>query len=185
MLEKFLSAFVRLVVAAESIADSLALQHASADPKANGTKPASKTKPDVATDDDGEGEDDTPVAKPTRGAARTRGTSAKGKPAADDGDDDGEDDKPVAKTTRAKRGAAKDKPDTKIADLRKEITTLAEVVAVGDGLEDKEADACVEEYQDMLKNYGVKAVTKLADADVEDFHTDLKALAEVYFDLED
>lgn len=91
--------------------------------------------------------------------------------------DEEPEDKPTKKT-RAPRKAAEPKgPD--LDKLRDEIKTIAKAIAAGD------SDDCADKFDDLLDEYQVRTVTKLAEDDVESFHKSAKELVGKYYDIED
>ena len=89
--------------------------------------------------------------------------------------------KAPAKRTRAAKPKAKAKakeaPD--LDTLREEIKTMATHIAEGD------SDECADEFDDLLEDFKVRTVTKLADDDVEEFHAEAKKIVSKYYELED
>lgn len=75
------------------------------------------------------------------------------------------------------KSKAKDEPD--LATLRDEIKTMATHIAEGD------SDECADEFDDLLEDFKVRTVTKLPDADVEEFHAEAKKIVSKYYELED
>jgi hypothetical protein len=63
--------------------------------------------------------------------------------------------------------------------LRDEIKTMATHIAEG------ESDECADEFDDLLEDFRVRTVTKISDADVEDFHRLAKELVGKYYEIED
>ena len=63
--------------------------------------------------------------------------------------------------------------------LRDEIKTMATHIAEGD------SDECADEFDDLLEDFKVRTVTKLADDDVEEFHAEAKKIVSKYYELED
>lgn len=63
--------------------------------------------------------------------------------------------------------------------LRDEIKTMATHIAEGD------SDECADEFDDLLEDFKVRTVTKLADDEVEEFHTLAKELVGKYYEIED
>lgn len=73
----------------------------------------------------------------------------------------------------------KDKGEKDLDTLRDEIKTMATHIAEGD------SDECADEFDDLLEDFKVRTVTKLADADVEEFHAEAKKIVSKYYELED
>ncbi len=80
-----------------------------------------------------------------------------------------------AKKTRGKKETAKAGPD--LASLRAKIKEMAAAIANG------EDDECADKFDDLLEDYNVRTVTKLTDDDVEEFHDEVKALIDEYYDV--
>ena len=156
MLEKMLVLLERFVVAHELIA-------------ANSAKPAAVISQVVsgpaANDEAAEPEQKTP-------AKRTRTTKPKAAPEPEPEQEEEE----VRITTPKSR---KDKGEKDLDTLRDEIKTMATHIAEGD------SDECADEFDDLLEDFKVRTVTKLADDDVEDFHAEAKKIVSKYYELED
>lgn len=165
MLEKFLVLLERFVVAHELIA-------------ANSTKTAELVREDLgkafpggrnAADDkelpvEGEAVIDTPK-------------KSKAKPAPEP-EDDLDDEEP--EEVKPKRGRAKKEPKAPdLAELRAEIKSMAKAIAAG------ESDECADLFDEMLEDFKVTTVNKLADEDVVEFHKEAKALVAKYYEIED
>ena len=103
-------------------------------------------------------------------AKRTRTTKPK---AAPEPEPEGEE---VRITTPKSR---KDKGEKDLDTLRDEIKTMATHIAEGD------SDECADEFDDLLEDFKVRTVTKLADDDVGDFHAEAKKIVSKYYELED
>ena len=73
----------------------------------------------------------------------------------------------------------KDKGEKDLDTLREEIKTMATHIAEGD------SDECADEFDDLLEDFKVRTVTKLADDDVEEFHAEAKKIVSKYYELED
>ena len=56
---------------------------------------------------------------------------------------------------------------------------MATHIAEGD------SDECADEFDDLLEDFKVRTVTKLADDDVEEFHAEAKKIVSKYYELED
>lgn len=110
-----------------------------------------------------------PEQKPA--AKRTRTTKPKAAP-----EPEPEQEEEEAPKTKAK---AKAKEAADIDTLRDEIKTMATHIAEGD------SDECADEFDDLLEDFKVRTVTKLADDDVEDFHAEAKKIVSKYYELED
>lgn len=104
-------------------------------------------------------------------AKRTRATKPKAAPEPEPEQEEEEAPKPKAKAK------AKEAPD--LDTLRQEIKTMATHIAEGD------SDECADEFDDLLEDFKVRTVTKLADDDVEEFHAEAKKIVSKYYELED
>lgn len=175
MLDKFLVLLERFVVAHELIAANSAKVTVT---ETIGNVSVSRTQPTVinvkqAASDSRElpveGEDliDMP--------AKSKGKSA-AKPA-DDLDDEEPEEKPARKPRQAKPKEEPKGPDLTV--LRDEIKTMAKAIAAGD------SDECADQFDELLEDYKVRTVTKLPDADVEEFHKEAKALVAKFYEIED
>ncbi|EAS8350377.1 hypothetical protein EW589_20065 [Salmonella enterica subsp. enterica serovar Typhimurium] len=165
MLDKFLVLLERFVVAHELIAANSAKQPATLTAANNITKP-------VEIKVEGEDVIDTKAVK----------GGAKPEPE-DDLDDEEPEEKPKQKRTRGqsiKAAAEATKPKgPDVAKLREEIKTIAKAIAAGD------SDECADKFDELLEDYKVRTVTKLADEDVEAFHKDATKLVGKYYEIED
>ena len=157
MLEKMLVLLDRFVVAHELIA-------------ANSAKPGAVISQVVsgpaANDEAAEPEQKAP-------AKRTRTTKPKAAPEPEPEQEEEEQEAPKPKA----KAKAKEAPD--LDTLRQEIKTMATHIAEGD------SDECADEFDDLLEDFKVRTVTKLADDDVEDFHAEAKKIVSKYYELED
>lgn len=106
-------------------------------------------------------------------AKRTRTAKPKAAPEPEQEPEEEEEPAPKAKA----KSKAKDEPD--IATLRDEIKTMAAHIAEGD------SDECADEFDDLLEDFKVRTVTKLADDDVAEFHAEAKKIVSKYYELED
>ncbi|MGL4751329.1 MAG: hypothetical protein ACRCXB_02750 [Aeromonadaceae bacterium] len=113
------------------------------------------------------------VAEPEQKAPakRTRASKQKAAPEPEPEQEEEEAPKPKAK--------AKAEEATDLDTLRDEIKTMATHIAEGD------SDECADEFDDLLEDFKVRTVTKLADDDVEDFHAEAKKIVSKYYELED
>ena len=114
------------------------------------------------------------VAEPEQKAPakRTRATKPKAAPEPEpEQEEEEEAPKPKAK--------AKAKLTPHLATRREEIKTMATHIAEGD------SDECADEFDDLLEDFKVRTVTKLADDDVEEFHAEAKKIVSKYYDVED
>lgn len=114
------------------------------------------------------------VAEPEQKAPakRTRATKPKAAPEPEpEQEEEEEAPKPKAKAK------AKETPD--LDTMREEIKTMATHIAEGD------SDECADEFDDLLEDFKVRTVTKLADDDVEEFHAEAKKIVSKYYDVED
>jgi hypothetical protein len=120
------------------------------------------------------------------GSAPTKTTRTRKAPAPKD---EPEDDEPEEKTTTKKRGGKTEAPakparGKKGTDKRAAIGEMAKVAVEGDELESDEADALLDDFDDLLEDFEVKKVTDLDDDQVEEFHDALKEIIEKYYDAE-
>lgn len=157
MLDKFLVLLERFVVAHELIA-------------ANSAKPAVYDGPVVGSASGG-AEAAEPEQKPAAKRTRTAKPKAAPEPEPEQEEEEEEAPKPKAK--------AKAKEAADIDTLRDEIKTMATHIAEGD------SDECADEFDDLLEDFKVRTVTKLADDDVEEFHAEAKKIVSKYYELED
>ena len=100
-----------------------------------------------------------------------------------------EDDEPEEKTTTKKRGGKTEAPakatrGKKGTDKRAAIGEMAKVAVEGDGLDDDDADALVDKFDDLLEDFEVKNVKELDDDQVDEFHDALKEIIEEFYDAE-
>lgn len=160
MLDKFLVLLERFVVAHELIAANSAKQPATLTAANNITKP-------VEIKVEGEDVIDTKAVK----------GGAKPEPEDDLDDDEEPEEKPKRKPRQAKPKDEPKGPD--VAKLREEIKTIAKAIAVGD------SDECADKFDELLEDYKVRTVTKLADEDVEAFHKDATKLVGKYYEIEE
>lgn len=107
--------------------------------------------------------------------AKSKGKSAT-KPA-DDLDDEEPEEKPARKPRQTKPKEEPKGPDLTV--LRDEIKTMAKAIAAGD------SDECADQFDELLEDYKVRTVTKLPEADVEEFHKEAKALVAKFYEIED
>ena len=156
MLDKFLELLERFVVAHELIA-------------ANSAKPAAVVGEAAAAPEAAE-----PEQKPA--AKRTRTTKPKAAPEPEPEQEEEQEEEEEAPKPKAK---AKAKEATDLDALRDEIKTMATHIAEGD------SDECADEFDDLLEDFKVRTVTKLADDDVEEFHAEAKKIVSKYYELED
>ena len=112
------------------------------------------------------------VAEPEQKAPTKRTRAAKPKVTPEpEPEQEEEAPKPNAKAN------VKGMPD--LDTLRDEIKTMATHIAEGD------SDECADEFDDLLEDFKVRTVTKLADDDVEEFHAEAKKIVSKYYELED
>lgn len=159
MIEKFYALLERFVIAHELIAaNSRPVTGAGGSTPAkdgeaqNGSAPAKTTRTRKAPAPKEEPEDDEQEEKPT---TKKRG---------------GKTEAP-AKTTRGKKGN----------DKRAAIGEMAKAAVEGDGLDDDDADALVDKFDDLLEDFEVKNVKELDDDQVDEFHDALKELIEEFY----
>lgn len=157
MLEKMLVLLERFVVAHELIA-------------------ANSAKPDAVISQVVSGPAAAPeAAEPEQKAPAKRTRTAKPK-ATPEPEPEQEEEEQEAPKPKAK-AKAKEAPD--LDTLRDEIKTMATHIAEGD------SDECADEFDDLLEDFKVRTVTKLADDDVEDFHAEAKKIVAKYYELEE
>lgn len=159
MLDKFLVLLERFVVAHELIAANSAKQ--TVIEKVGDVLRATETP---AKELPVEGED----------VIDTKPAKAKPEPEDDLADDE---EKPKRKPRQAKPKDEPKGPD--VAALREEIKTIAKAIAAGD------SDECADKFDELLEDYKVRTVTKLADEDVEAFHKDATKLVGKYYEIEE
>lgn len=157
MLDKFLVLLERFVVAHELIA-------------ANSAKPVAVASEVAAAPEAAEPEQKAPAKRP-RTAKPKAAPEPEPEPEPEQEEEEEEAPKPKAK--------AKAKEATDLDTLRDEIKTMATHIAEGD------SDECADEFDDLLEDFKVRTVTKLADDDVEEFHAEAKKIVSKYYELED
>ena len=116
------------------------------------------------------------AAEPEQKAPAKRTRAAKPKATPEPEPEQEEEPEEEAPKPKAK-AKAKEAPD--LDTLREEIKTMATHIAEGD------SDECADEFDDLLEDFKVRTVTKLADDDVEDFHAEAKKIVAKYYELED
>lgn len=109
------------------------------------------------------------AAEPEQKAAAKRTRTAKPKAAPE----------PEPEQEEEEEEAPKTKGVVNINTLRDEIKTMATHIAEGD------SDECADEFDDLLDDFKVRTVAKLADDDVEEFHAEAKKIVSKYYELED
>lgn len=114
------------------------------------------------------------AAEPEQKPAAKRGRPAKSK--AEPEPEPEQEEEEEAPKPKAK---AKAKEATDLDTLRDEIKTMATHIAEGD------SDECADEFDDLLEDFKVRTVTKLADDDVEEFHAEAKKIVSKYYELDD
>lgn len=176
-LEKFLALVERFVVAHELIAANSAKQ--TVIEKVGDVLRATETP---AKELPVEGEDalDAEMADFAKGIKeqdKDNERRQKGEHVEDDLDDEEPEEKPKRKPRQAKPKEEPKGPD--VAKLREEIKTIAKAIAAGD------SDECADKFDELLEDYKVRTVTKLADEDVEAFHKDATKLVGKYYEIED
>lgn len=110
-------------------------------------------------------------------AVKGHGAGLKQEPEDDLADDEELEEKPKRKPRQAKPKDEPKGPD--VAKLREEIKTIAKAIAAGD------SDECADKFDELLEDYKVRTVTKLADEDVEAFHKDATKLVGKYYEIEE
>ncbi|MDI5767641.1 hypothetical protein MJN71_20825 [Salmonella enterica subsp. enterica serovar Cerro] len=165
MLETIIKLLERFVVAHELIAANSALKSVDA--------MLSKAEVPFKGEVPVEGED----------VIDTKPAKEKPEPEDDLADDEEPEEKPKQKRTRGqsiKDAAEATKPKgPDVAKLREEIKTIAKAIAAGD------SDECADKFDELLEDYKVRTVTKLADEDVEAFHKDATKLVGKYYEIEE
>lgn len=116
------------------------------------------------------------AAEPEQKPAAKRTRTAKPKAAPEPEPEPEQEEEEEAPKPKAK---AKAKGPADIDALRDEIKTMATHIAEGD------SDECADEFDDLLEDFKVRTVTKLADDDVEEFHAEAKKIVSKYYELED
>ena len=134
---------------------------------ANSAKPAAVAGEVAAAPEAAEPEQKAP-------AKRTRATKPKAAPETEPEPEQEEEEEAPKPKAKAKAKEAAD-----LDTLRDEIKTMATHIAEGD------SDECADEFDDLLEDFKVRTVTKLADDDVEDFHAEAKKIVSKYYELED
>lgn len=165
MLDKILVLLERFVVAHELIA-------ANSRPLTREGSALDKLADDAVKT----GKDDTP-AKATRGRKQA---AKKEEPE----DDEPEEKAPAKKRAGKTEAPAKTTRSKKGGDKRAAIAEMAKVVVEGDGLDEDDADALLDDFDDLLEDFEVKKVADLDDDQVEEFHDALKEIIEKYYDAE-
>lgn len=159
MLDKFLVLLERFVVAHELIA-------------ANSAKPVA-VRGELVGGSSGSAD----VAEPEQKAPAKRTRTAKPKAAPEPEPEQEEEPEEEQEAPKPKAGGKKVVHDLTV--LRDEIKTMATHIAEGD------SDECADEFDDLLEDFKVRTVTKLADDDVEDFHAEAKKIVSKYYELDD
>lgn len=169
-LEKFLALVERFVVAHELIAANSAKSKSvgalTVDVSTTGVEAVNAALEAAKKELNVEGED----------VIDTKPAKAKSEPE-DDLDDEEPEEKPKRKPRQAKPKDEPKGPD--VAALREEIKTIAKAIAAGD------SDECADKFDELLEDYKVRTVTKLADEDVEAFHKDATKLVGKYYEIEE
>ena len=114
------------------------------------------------------------AAEPEQKAPAKRTRAAKPKAAPEPEPEQEEEEEAPKPKAKAKAKEAAD-----LDTLRDEIKTMATHIAEGD------SDECADEFDDLLEDFKVRTVTKLADDDVEEFHAEAKKIVSKYYELED
>ncbi|EJO6831350.1 hypothetical protein NRU17_004321 [Salmonella enterica] len=175
MLDKFLVLLERFVVAHELIAANSARRTVTeqcGDVSVTVTEPLREAVKDTAA----KGYKDLPVEG--EDVIDTKAVKGGDKPEPeDDLDDEEPEEKPKRKPRQAKPKDEPKGPD--VAKLREEIKTIAKAIAAGD------SDECADKFDELLEDYKVRTVPKLADEDVEAFHKDATKLVGKYYEIEE
>lgn len=170
MLDKFLVLLERFVVAHELIAANSAKQPETVTVANNTVKP-------IEIKVEGEDVIDTKPSLEDLEEAEYQARQAVKKRIEDDLDDEEPEEKPKRKPRQAKPKDEQKGPD--VAKLREEIKTIAKAIAAGD------SDECADKFDELLEDYKVRTVTKLADEDVKAFHKDATKLVGKYYEVEE
>lgn len=120
-------------------------------------------------------------SRPVAGAGSSGSASALDKLAKDS---EAQNGSAPAKTTRTRKAPAKTTRGKKGTDKRAAIGEMAKVAVEGDGLDDDDADALVDKFDDLLEDFEVKNVKELDDDQVDEFHDALKEIIEEFYDAE-
>jgi len=168
MLDKFLVLLERFVVAHELLAANSHKLTSAQIQQHIAMQELADIGQDIAKELKVEGEDviDT---KPVKGGDKPEPE--------DDQDDEEPEEKPKRKPRQVKPKDEPKGPD--VAKLREEIKTIAKAIAAGD------SDECADKFDELLEDYKVRTVTKLADEDVEAFHKDATKLVGKYYEVEE
>lgn len=114
-----------------------------------------------------------PVAEEKPAPAPRKTRTPKAKPAPEpEPEEEPEEEKPAPKA----RGKKQEKD---VDVLRAEIKEMTTHIAGGD------SDECANEFDDLLEEFKVRTVSKLADDDVAEFHALAKEIVEKYYEIED
>ncbi len=117
------------------------------------------------------------ITKGDGGSGRGVKGGDKPKPEEDDLADDEPEEKPKTRKPRTTKPKAEPEPD--LDKLREEIEVMAKHIGSGD------SDDCADELDDLLDEYDARSVKKLKDLQVQEFHTELKAIVAKYYDIEE
>ncbi len=165
MLDKFLALLERFVVAHELIAANSAKGDVQA-------QAIAKAKNAEADEDKARETEQAPKAaedKPKRG----RKPAAKKEPEPEDDEPAPEDDEP-----KPKRGRKAADDDVDYAALREEIADI------DDALNDGDSNEAVDEFDDLMDEYGAKKLKDLQDEDLEAFLKAAKKIVNKYYEEE-
>ena len=163
MLEKMLVLLERFVVAHELIAANSAKPDAVISQVVSGPAAA----PEAAE----------PEQKPA--AKRTRTSKPKAAPEPEPEQEEEEEVRITTPASRKTEAKAKAKSEPDLDTLREEIKTMATHIAEGD------SDECADEFDDLLEDFKVRTVAKLADDDVAEFHAEAKKIVSKYYEIEE
>lgn len=94
--------------------------------------------------------------------------NTKAKPKEDDLADDDPEEKP--KTRKLRQSKPKAEPEPDLDKLREEIEAIAKNIGSSD------FDECADALDDLLDDYGARSVKKVKDLQVQEFHTEIKAI---------
>lgn len=176
MLETIIKLLERFVVAHELIAANSARRTVTeqcGDAYVTVTEPLRETVKDTAA----KGYKDLPVEGEDIIDTKAVKGGAKPEPEDDLADDEEPEEKPKRKPRQTKPKEEPKGPD--VSGLREDIKTIAKAIAAGD------SDECADKFDELLEDYKVRTVTKLADEDVEAFHKDATKLVGKYYEVEE
>lgn len=119
------------------------------------------------------------AAAPEAAEPEPKAPVKRGRPAKSKAEPEPEPEQEEEEEAPKPKAKAKAKEATDLDTLRDEIKTMATHIAEGD------SDECADEFDDLLEDFKVRTVTKLADDDVEEFHAEAKKIVSKYYELDD